>query len=365
MDRATTCCFTGHRPDKLPWGSRESDPRCLTLKRRLTQAVEGAYAQGMRHFICGMARGTDLYFAEAVLALRLCRSGVTLEAAAPARVRPTPGLRQNSTGIRPFWTSATSRLWSSTAMTASVCSGGTAIWWTALPWCCRSMTACPRAEPPRPWPTPCVRVSPSKSSTQNKETDMKTLMHICCAPCANRPIAALREEGIELAGFWYNPNIHPYTEYRSRKTCLEDYAREISLPLVVVNDYGLRQFVQHVADNIDGRCAYCYRVRMEETARYAAEHGFDSFTTSLLISPYQNHEAICAVARAMGGEYGVEFLYRDFRPLFREGQQFARDHGFYMQKYCGCVFSEEDRYLAKKRKKEAERLAAARQNGPD
>ena len=170
---------------------------------------------------------------------------------------------------------------------------------------------------------------------------MKTLMHICCAPCANRPIAALREEGIELAGFWYNPNIHPYTEYRSRKTCLEDYAREISLPLVVVNDYGLRQFVQHVADNIDGRCAYCYRVRMEETARYAA------------------------VARAMGGEYGVEFLYRDFRPLFREGQQFARDHGFYMQKYCGCVFSEEDRYLAKKRKKEAERLAAARQNGPD
>ena len=70
MDRATTCCFTGHRPDKLPWGSRESDPRCLTLKRRLTQAVEGAYTQGMRHFICGMARGTDLYFAEAVLALR-------------------------------------------------------------------------------------------------------------------------------------------------------------------------------------------------------------------------------------------------------------------------------------------------------
>ena len=83
MEQAETCCFTGHRPDKLPWGSRESDPRCLTLKRRLTQAVEGAYAQGMRHFICGMARGTDLYFAEAVLALRLCRSGVTLEAARP------------------------------------------------------------------------------------------------------------------------------------------------------------------------------------------------------------------------------------------------------------------------------------------
>ncbi len=106
-----------------------------------------------------------------------------------------------------------------------------------------------------------------------------------------------------------------------------------------------------MADNIDGRCAYCYRVRMEETARYAAEHGYDSFTTSLLISPYQNHEAICAVARAMGGKYGVEFLYRDFRPLFREGQQFARDHGFYMQKYCGCMFSEEDRISGQEAKK--------------
>ena len=83
MDRATTCCFTGHRPDKLPWGSRESDPRCLTLKRRLTQAVEGAYAQGMRHFICGMARGVDTYCAEIVLALRPQYPDLTLEAAIP------------------------------------------------------------------------------------------------------------------------------------------------------------------------------------------------------------------------------------------------------------------------------------------
>ena len=88
---------------------------------------------------------------------------------------------------------------------------------------------------------------------------------------------------------------------------------------------------------------------MEETARYAAQNGYDSFTTSLLISPYQRHEAIAAVARTMGEKYGVEFLYRDFRPLFQAGQNFARSHGFYMQKYCGCIFSEEDRY--RKRKK--------------
>ena len=178
---------------------------------------------------------------------------------------------------------------------------------------------------------------------------MNTLLHICCAPCANQCIDVLRTDGCAVTGYWYNPNIHPFTEYRSRRNCLRDYAASIGLPLIERNDYGLRQFVQHVADNIDGRCAYCYRVRMEETDRYAAEHGYDSFTTNQLISPYQNHEAICAVARAMGGEYGVEFLYRDFRPYFRAGQEFAREHGFYMQRYCGCILSEEERYMQPKK----------------
>ena len=83
MDKERTCCFTGHRPDKLPWGEREEDPRCLRLKERLVQAVEDAYISGCRHFICGMARGCDLYFAEAVLSLREARGDVSLEAAVP------------------------------------------------------------------------------------------------------------------------------------------------------------------------------------------------------------------------------------------------------------------------------------------
>ena len=178
-------------------------------------------------------------------------------------------------------------------------------------------------------------------------------MHICCAPCANRPIEALRQEGMGVTGFWFNPNIHPYTEYQARKHTLEEYAKEIGMKLVIGGTYDLRTFVTNVADNIDGRCAYCYRVRMEETAKYAAQNGYDSFTTSLLISPYQRHEAIAAVAREMGEKYGVEFLYRDFRPLFQAGQEFARAHGMYMQKYCGCIFSEEDRFMAAKRKKAA------------
>ena len=83
LEREITCCFTGHRPDKLPWGDWEKAPACQDLKRRLNQAVESAYAHGCRHFICGMARGADFYFAEAVLALRERHSEVTLEAAIP------------------------------------------------------------------------------------------------------------------------------------------------------------------------------------------------------------------------------------------------------------------------------------------
>ena len=184
---------------------------------------------------------------------------------------------------------------------------------------------------------------------------MKTLMHICCAPCANRPVDALRQEGVGVTGFWFNPNIHPYTEYQARKQTLEQYAKDVELKLVIGGSYDLRPFVRNVADHIDTRCGYCYRVRLEETARYAAENGFDSFTTSLLISPYQNHEMIAAVGRAMGEKYAVDFLYRDFRPMFRDGQEYAREHGFYMQKYCGCIFSEEERYMARKWKKRAAR----------
>ena len=177
----------------------------------------------------------------------------------------------------------------------------------------------------------------------------KVLMHVCCAPCANRPIAALRGEGIEPVGFWYNPNIHPYTEYQARKHTLEDYSREIGLKLIIGGTYDLRSFITAVAGDIDARCAYCYRCRMDRTAQYAAENGFAAFTTSLLVSPYQKHDAIRAVAEEAATKYGVRFLYRDFRPLFQEGQAFAREHGMYMQKYCGCVFSEEERYQKRKK----------------
>ena len=174
---------------------------------------------------------------------------------------------------------------------------------------------------------------------------MKTLLHICCAPCANQCIDILRGDGVELTGFWYNPNIHPFTEYRSRRNCLREYAQTIELPLLEHDQYALRPFVREVAADIANRCVKCYEMRLFETARTAAEGGFDSFTSSLFISPYQKHDLMREVAERSAAEYGVQFLYRDFRPYFRAGQERARELGFYMQKYCGCIFSEEERYL--------------------
>lgn len=169
-------------------------------------------------------------------------------------------------------------------------------------------------------------------------------MHTCCAPCSLSCIQPLRDEGIEPVAFWYNPNIHPWTEYKARRDCLLDYAPTIGMEVRVQEDYGLRSFTKAVAGNLDARCTYCYTRRLDETARYAAANGFEAFTTTLLSSLYQDHEAITAAGHRLAQLYGVTFLYRDFRPNFRTGNQTAKDSGFYIQKYCGCVFSEEERY---------------------
>ena len=174
---------------------------------------------------------------------------------------------------------------------------------------------------------------------------MKVLLHACCAPCSIKCLESLKEEKIIPDVFWYNPNIHPYTEYKSRKETLENYAKEQGLILISNDYYGLKEFLQKATEQ---RCKACYEMRLLATAEYASQHGYDAFSTTLLISPYQKHELLCEVGQAAAQRYGIDFLYRDFRPLFREGQKEAREKGFYMQKYCGCIFSEEERYIGNK-----------------
>ena len=174
---------------------------------------------------------------------------------------------------------------------------------------------------------------------------MKLLMHTCCAPCSVYCIDTLQKEQIEPTLYWYNPNIHPYTEYRARKDCLKEYSKEIEIEAIFEDDYGLKKFTKNVIGDLPNRCKnYCYTVRLEKTAKYAKEHGYDSFTTTLLVSPYQNHEALKKIGEELANKYKIEFIYRDFRVGFREGQKKAREFGLYMQKYCGCIFSEEERY---------------------
>ncbi len=170
---------------------------------------------------------------------------------------------------------------------------------------------------------------------------MKLLLHTCCAPCSVYCIKSLRNEGIESTVYWFNPNIHPYMEYKARRDTLKEYTKSIGVNAIFDENYGLREFCKNVVDDLDNRCVkYCYRIRLEQTAKYAKENGYDTFSTTLLISPYQNHEALKKIGEEMAEKYGLIFLYRDFRIGFREGQAEARELGLYMQKYCGCVFSE-------------------------
>ena len=177
---------------------------------------------------------------------------------------------------------------------------------------------------------------------------MKLLLHTCCAPCSVYCIDSLREESIEPTVYWFNPNIHPYMEYKARRDCLKEYTKSINVEAIFEEDYGLDDFCKNVVKSLETRCQdYCYPVRLEQTAKYAKENGFDTISTTLLVSPYQKHDIIKELGEKISKKYGIDFLYRDFRVGFRKGQEKAREKGLYMQKYCGCIFSEEDRYKKK------------------
>ena len=174
---------------------------------------------------------------------------------------------------------------------------------------------------------------------------MKLLVHACCAPCSVYCIDELRKEKIEPTIYWYNPNIHPYKEYEARRDCLIEYTKSIKIECIVEDEYGLDEFCKNVSNNLNSRCVdYCYPVRLRKTFEYAKEHGYDAVTTTLLYSIYQKHEFIKKLCEDLSKEFGIEFLYRDFRYGFWIGHEKAKEAGLYMQKYCGCIFSEESRY---------------------
>ena len=173
---------------------------------------------------------------------------------------------------------------------------------------------------------------------------MKVLLHICCAPCSIYPVRRLRDEGAEVVGYFYNPNVHPYTEFLKRLKTLENYAQISLLPLVTDDLYELDDFLKGTLDSGKDRCLFCYRMRLGKAFRKGIDLGVDAVTTTLLYSRYQRHEDIRAIGGELSGKYGLEFLYRDYRTGWKEGIEESKRLNMYRQNYCGCIFSEKERF---------------------
>lgn len=161
---------------------------------------------------------------------------------------------------------------------------------------------------------------------------------MCCAPCSVYPVSELKNENMQIKGFFYNPNIHPKDEFERRMENVEKFSVVNGIPVEYVNEYKQDAW-EELSGEDEQRCRMCYALRLDRTAAYAREQGFDAFTTTLLVSPYQKHELIKELGEECARRHGVKFYYKDFRQGFRQGQQQARDMGLYRQKFCGCIVS--------------------------
>ena len=153
-------------------------------------------------------------------------------------------------------------------------------------------------------------------------------------------------------GFFYRHNIHPYTECLKRQEALQSYAQEIDLRLIYQEGYDLEGFIQNVVYREKDRCSYCYHDRLQSTALTAKRGKFDYFTTTLLYSKFQNHEMVRSIGEAVGRATGVPFFYEDFRMGWQEGVNASKDLAMYRQQYCGCIYSEKERYYRPEKKLE-------------
>jgi len=220
---------------------------------------------------------------------------------------------------------------------------------------------------------------------------MKILLHICCSNCALYPVKMIQSDGHAFSGFWFNPNIHPIEEHTLRLDSLKKLSDEWRLDILPVDTYKPEKYfemfestnppsppfakggdpsgslsrdahgkkspplekgdlggfeVEAKAINVPPfpeRCSSCYELRLEKTAEQARSLGFEAFTTTLLISPYQDIKGIGSIGQTLADKYNVQFYFRDFRPYFRKAMALSGELGLYRQKYCGCIFSREER----------------------
>ena len=176
---------------------------------------------------------------------------------------------------------------------------------------------------------------------------MKTgsvLVHCCCVHCAAYTIDYWRQQGYEVSVLWYNPNIHPYMEHQHRLEAMKSLAKEVNLPLIITEGYDVIDYFRQVVGHESQRCQYCFRLRLLKTAETANQKGFSAFTTSLLISPHQKHDLLREIGNKISEEKGIDFLYVDLRKRYSDSRHMTKGLDLYRQQYCGCVYSEWERY---------------------
>lgn len=171
----------------------------------------------------------------------------------------------------------------------------------------------------------------------------RLLLHVCCAPCMTVTEPYLSEQGFETTAFFHNPNIHPWREWKRRLDTLEEWVSQTGTPLMVDRSYPLEENVSMLMRS-DPRCAACFAGRLSMAACKAVECGYESFSTTLMLSPYADHALLRAAGEEASARSGARFVYTDLRHLYRRSVEVSRAAGLYRQPYCGCIFSERDRY---------------------
>lgn len=175
------------------------------------------------------------------------------------------------------------------------------------------------------------------------------LLHICCGPCSIWPARELLREGYQLVGYFYNPNIHPLAEYLRRREGAQQCAERLAIPLECEDDWDVGAWLtmQLPERATAKRCQNCITQRLQAAASAAQKRGLPCYSTSLLYSRYQPHDFIRDEGERIGRMAGVSFVYRDFRRFWQAGIEESKKWDIYRQKYCGCIFSEAERYSKK------------------
>lgn len=184
-----------------------------------------------------------------------------------------------------------------------------------------------------------------KQIVENKERP-KLLIHSCCGPCSTYVLDYLKDY-FEISIFYYNPNIYPEEEFYFRAKEQEDLCKKMGPDLGFIGtDHRADEYYKRIKGHEDepekgSRCEICFRLRLEETAKYGADHGFDYFTTSLSISPHKNSQLLNKIAGQVEEAYPIKYLYSDFkkREGFKKSVELTNKFHMYRQEYCGCEYS--------------------------